>query len=70
MPSACSFRSAALWELGRAVMTFISMHTLVVMQLTRFADYSLRVLIFLAHRQGVHTTIRDVSDAHGTSRIT
>lgn len=37
------------------------------MQLTRFADYSLRVLIFLAHRQGVHTKIKDVSDAHGIS---
>ncbi|MGO8858391.1 MAG: Rrf2 family transcriptional regulator [Steroidobacteraceae bacterium] len=37
------------------------------MQLTRFTDYSLRVLIFLAHRQGIHTTIKDVSDAHQIS---
>jgi Rrf2 family nitric oxide-sensitive transcriptional repressor len=37
------------------------------MQLTRFADYSLRVLIFLAHRHGMHTTIKDVADAHGIS---
>ena len=37
------------------------------MQLTRFTDYSLRLLIFLAHRQGMPTTIRDVSDAHGVS---
>jgi Rrf2 family nitric oxide-sensitive transcriptional repressor len=65
MLAGCSFQSAALWELRNAV-TVISIHTL-VMQLTRFADYSLRVLIFLAHRQGVHTTIRDVSDAHRIS---
>jgi Rrf2 family transcriptional regulator, nitric oxide-sensitive transcriptional repressor len=37
------------------------------MQLTRFTDYSLRVPIFLAHRQGIHTTIKDVSDAHQIS---
>jgi Rrf2 family nitric oxide-sensitive transcriptional repressor len=37
------------------------------MQLTRFSDYSLRVLMFLAHRHGVHTTIKDVSDAHRIS---
>jgi Rrf2 family nitric oxide-sensitive transcriptional repressor len=37
------------------------------MQLTRFSDYSLRVLIFLAHRQGARTTIKDVSDAHRIS---
>lgn len=37
------------------------------MQLTRFSDYSLRVLIFLAHRQGAHTTIKDISDAHAIS---
>jgi Rrf2 family transcriptional regulator, nitric oxide-sensitive transcriptional repressor len=36
-------------------------------QLTRFSDYSLRVLIFLAHRQGELTTIRSVADAHGIS---
>jgi Rrf2 family nitric oxide-sensitive transcriptional repressor len=36
-------------------------------QLTRFADYSLRVLIFLAHRHGAHTTIKEVSDAHRIS---
>lgn len=38
------------------------------MQLTRFSDYSLRVLIFLAHRHGAHTTIKDVSEAHRISR--
>jgi Rrf2 family nitric oxide-sensitive transcriptional repressor len=37
------------------------------MQLTRFTDYSLRLLIFLAHRQAAHTTIKNVSDAHGIS---
>ena len=37
------------------------------MQLTRFSDYSLRVLIFLAHRNGAHTTIKEVSDAHRIS---
>ncbi len=37
------------------------------MQLTRFTDYALRVLIFVAHRQGRHTTIKDVSDAHEIS---
>ena len=37
------------------------------MQLPRFSDYSLRVLMFLAHRQGAHTTIKEVSDAHRIS---
>jgi len=37
------------------------------MQLTRFSDYSLRVLMFLAHRHGALTTIKDVSDAHRIS---
>jgi Rrf2 family transcriptional regulator, nitric oxide-sensitive transcriptional repressor len=37
------------------------------MQLTQFTDYSLRVLMFLAHRQGMHTTIKTVADAHGIS---
>lgn len=37
------------------------------MQLTRFTDYSLRLLIFLAHRHEQPTTIKDVSDAHGVS---
>lgn len=37
------------------------------MKLTRFTDYSLRLLIFLAHRQGASTTIKEVSDAHGVS---
>ena len=41
---------------------------LVTMQLTRFTDYSLRLLIFLAHREGMPTTIKDVSDAHGVSQ--
>ncbi len=37
------------------------------MQLTRFTDYSLRVLIFLADRQGAPTTIKAVADAHRIS---
>ena len=37
------------------------------MQLTKFSDYSLRVLIFLATRQHSHTTIREISDAHDIS---
>ena len=37
------------------------------MQLTRFTDYSLRVLIFLADRRGAATTIKDVADAHRVS---
>jgi Rrf2 family nitric oxide-sensitive transcriptional repressor len=36
-------------------------------QLTRFSDYSLRVLVFLAHRLGKITTIKSVADAHGIS---
>jgi Rrf2 family nitric oxide-sensitive transcriptional repressor len=37
------------------------------MQLRKFSDYSLRVLIFLARRQDAHTTIRDVAQAHEIS---
>ena len=37
------------------------------MQLTRFADYSLRVLMVLAHQQGASTTIREVAEAQGIS---
>ena len=37
------------------------------MQLTRFTDYALRVLMFLADRQGMRTTIKEVSDAHRIS---
>lgn len=37
------------------------------MQLTKFSDYSLRVLIFLARQPLTHTTIRDIADAHGIS---
>ncbi len=37
------------------------------MQLTRFTDYGLRVLMFLADRQGQRTTIREVSRAHRIS---
>jgi len=37
------------------------------MQLTKFSDYSLRVLIFLARRPSTHTTIRDIADAHDIS---
>ena len=38
------------------------------MQLTRFTDYSLRVLIYLGLRQDEWVTIRQVSDAYGISR--
>lgn len=37
------------------------------MQLTRFTDYTLRVLIFLARRRGSRTTIRDIAEAHQVS---
>ena len=37
------------------------------MQLTRFSDYALRVLMFVANRQGKRTTIREVSEAHQIS---
>ena len=37
------------------------------MHLRKFSDYSVRVLIFLARRQGAHTTIRDVAQAHEIS---
>jgi Rrf2 family transcriptional regulator, nitric oxide-sensitive transcriptional repressor len=37
------------------------------MQLTRFSDYALRLLIFLAHQPQRLTTIRQVADAHGIS---
>ena len=37
------------------------------MQLTRFADYSLRVLMVLAHQDGASTTIREVAEAQGIS---
>ena len=38
------------------------------MQLTRFTDYSLRVLIYLGLRQDEWVTIRQISDAYGISR--
>lgn len=37
------------------------------MQLTRFTDYSLRVLIFLADCRGSPATIKEVADAHQIS---
>lgn len=37
------------------------------MQLTRFTDYALRVLIFLANEQDRRATIKDVSEARGIS---
>lgn len=37
------------------------------MQLTRFTDYALRVLMFIAHRAGQRTTIKEISDAYGIS---
>jgi Rrf2 family nitric oxide-sensitive transcriptional repressor len=44
-----------------------ALRTAVSMQLTKFTDYSLRVLIFLARREGAHTTIREIADAHKIS---
>jgi Rrf2 family transcriptional regulator, nitric oxide-sensitive transcriptional repressor len=38
------------------------------MQLTRFADYSLRALIYLAHREGLNTTIQEIASAHRISK--
>ena len=38
------------------------------MQLTRFADYSLRALIYLAQREGLNTTIADIASAHRISK--
>jgi Rrf2 family nitric oxide-sensitive transcriptional repressor len=38
------------------------------MRLTRFTDYSLRVLIYLGLRTGEWVTIRRISDAYGVSR--
>ena len=37
------------------------------MQLTRFSDYSLRVLMFLARHPNEQATIRDIATAHGIS---
>lgn len=37
------------------------------MQLTKFSDYSLRVLISLARRPSTHTTIHDIAAAHQIS---
>lgn len=38
------------------------------MRLTRFSDYSLRVLIYLGLNDGRLVTIRSISDAYGISR--
>jgi Rrf2 family nitric oxide-sensitive transcriptional repressor len=38
------------------------------MKLTRFTDYSLRVLIYLGLRNNGRVTIREISDAYGISR--
>ena len=38
------------------------------MRLTRFTDYSLRVLIYLGLQQGRLVTIRSISDSYGISR--
>ena len=38
------------------------------MQLTRFSDYSLRALIYLAQRGGLNTTIADIASAHRISK--
>ena len=37
------------------------------MQLTKFSDYSLRVLMYLARRPDEQRTIRDIATAHGVS---
>ena len=37
------------------------------MQLTRYTDYALRVLIYLAHKKEKLTTIREISDAYRIS---
>ena len=38
------------------------------MKLTRFTDYSLRVLIYLGIKENGRVTIREISDAYGISR--
>ncbi|MFU8832625.1 MAG: Rrf2 family transcriptional regulator [Wenzhouxiangella sp.] len=38
------------------------------MRVTRYTDYSLRVLIYLALRESDRTTIRQISDAYGISK--
>ncbi len=38
------------------------------MRLTRFTDYSLRVLTYLALRDGELPTIKEISDAYGISK--
>lgn len=38
------------------------------MRLTRFTDYSLRVLIYLGLKDNGRVTIREISDAYGISR--
>jgi Rrf2 family nitric oxide-sensitive transcriptional repressor len=38
------------------------------MKLTRFTDYSLRVLIYLGLKDDGRVTIREISDAYGISR--
>ena len=38
------------------------------MKLTRFTDYSLRVLIYLGLKEDGRVTIREISEAYGISR--
>ncbi len=38
------------------------------MQLTKYTDYALRVLVYLGQRQGQRTTINDITQHYGISR--
>ena len=38
------------------------------MQLTKFSDYALRVLMYVAQRAGQHATIAEIAEAHAVSQ--